>query len=336
DGSVLANPPLIERIAHDPILADTKLIAEAWDASGLYQVGSFPAWGRWAEWNGKFRDDVRKFVIGQPGMVPAIMKRLSGSPDLYQGSGRAPYHSINFVTSHDGFTLCDLVSYEKKHNEANGENNQDGSDLNFSWNCGFEGPTESIEINALRLRQMKNLATLNLLSHGVPMILAGDEFGRTQAGNNNAYCQDNEISWVNWQLAEQNAGLLRFFKLLIQFRKEHINLRRVSFENDRDTVEISWHAVGLEPVDTSHESRSVAMHIHGNHRDDDIYIIANAYWDALVFQLPRLRQQHWHRILDTSLPSPDDICDTKTLIRIPDSHSYQVCPRSVVVLITDR
>lgn len=336
DGAVLANPPLIERIVHDPILADTKLIAEAWDAAGLYQVGSFPAWGRWAEWNGRFRDDVRKFVIGQPGMVPAIMKRLSGSPDLYQGSGRAPYHSINFITSHDGFTLRDLVSYEKKCNEANGENNQDGSNLNFSWNCGSEGPTESTEINALRLRQMKNLATLNLLSHGVPMILAGDEFGRTQSGNNNAYCQDNDISWINWQLAEQNADLLRFYTLLIKFRKKHSNLRRISFENDRDSVQISWHGVGGGDVDTSHESRSIAMHIHGNHEDNDIYIIANAYWDALTFQLPQLQQQYWYRVLDTSRPSPNDICKANNLQRIPDPYSYLVGTRSVAVLLANQ
>ena len=214
DGSVLENPPLLESLAHDPVLANTKLIAEAWDAAGLYQVGTFPAWSRWAEWNGKFRDDVRRFVRGEPGMVSALATRLVGSPDLFHTSSREPYHSINFVTCHDGFTLADLVSYDHKHNEMNGENNADGIDQNLSWNCGAEGPTGSPEIIRLRRRQIRNFATILLLSDGVPMILSGDELGRTQQGNNNAYCQDNEISWMDWRLASQNADLLRFFRKL--------------------------------------------------------------------------------------------------------------------------
>ncbi len=193
DGSVLLNPPLLETLAHDPVLANTKLIAEAWDAAGLYQVGTFPAWSRWAEWNGKFRDEVRRFVRAEPGMVSNLATRLVGSPDLYRTSSREPYHSINFVTCHDGFTLADLVSYDSKHNEINGEDNVDGTTDNLSWNCGVEGPTDWVEINALRRRQMKNFATILLLADGVPMILAGDEMARTQLGNNNAYCQDNEI-----------------------------------------------------------------------------------------------------------------------------------------------
>ncbi len=333
DGSVLANPPLIERIAHDPTLANTKLIAEAWDAAGLYQVGSFPAWGRWAEWNGKFRDDIRSFVIGEPGMVSALTKRLSGSADLYQGSGRAPYHSINFITSHDGFTLADLVSYNKKHNQENGESNRDGSDHNLSWNCGHEGPSDSEEINSLRLRQTKNLAALNLLSHGVPMILAGDEFGRTQRGNSNAYCQDNEISWLNWHTAEVHYGLLRFFKLLIQFRRQHPNLRRMSFAQDEEqTPVISWHGVQLRDPDFSHDSRSIAMHIHSNSTDNDLFLIANAYWEALTFELPKL-DQPWVRVLDTRLPSPDDIAEINKEIKLPQQASCQIHSRSVVLLM---
>ena len=333
DGSVLANPPLIERIAHDPTLANTKLIAEAWDAAGLYQVGSFPAWGRWAEWNGKFRDDIRSFVIGEPGMVSALTKRLSGSADLYQGSGRAPYHSINFITSHDGFTLADLVSYNKKHNQENGESNRDGSDHNLSWNCGHEGPSDSEEINSLRLRQTKNLAALNLLSHGVPMILAGDEFGRTQRGNSNAYCQDNEISWLNWHAPEVHYGLLRFLKLLIQFRRQHPNLRRMSFAQDEEQPPvISWHGVQLRDPDFSHDSRSIAMHIHSNSTDNDLFLIANAYWEALTFELPKL-DQPWVRVLDTRLPSPDDIAEINKEIKLPQQASCQIHSRSVVLLM---
>ncbi len=211
DGSVLKNPPLLESLAYDPVLANTKLIAEAWDAGGLYQVGSFPSWGRWAEWNGIFRDDIRKFVKGDAGMTSPLATRLLGSPDLYLSSAREPYHSINFITCHDGFTLNDLVSYNEKHNLANGENNSDGNNANYSWNCGAEGSTDDKAINQIRLQQQKNFAAILLVSHGVPMILAGDEIGRTQQGNNNAYCQDNEISWVDWKLAEANAGLLRFF-----------------------------------------------------------------------------------------------------------------------------
>lgn len=336
DGSVLANPPLIERIAHDPTLANTKLIAEAWDAAGLYQVGSFPAWGRWAEWNGKFRDDIRSFVIGEPGIVEALSKRLSGSADLYQGSGRAPYHSINFITSHDGFTLADLVSYNKKHNQENGESNRDGSDHNLSWNCGHEGPTDSAEINSLRLRQIKNLAALNLLSHGVPMILAGDEFGRTQRGNNNAYCQDNEISWFNWQSTKPRHELLRFFKLLIQFRKKHPNLRRMSFDQDEDqSPVISWHGVQLRQPDFSYDSRSIAMYIHSNAFDNDLFLIANSYWEALTFELPKLDCQLWVLVLDTSLPSPNDIAEITKEVKLSQQLSYQVDSRSVVLLMAE-
>jgi isoamylase len=213
DGSVLASPPLLEHLTHDPVLARTKLIAEAWDAAGLYQVGTFPAWRRWAEWNGKFRDDIRKFVKGDPGMVSVLATRLMGSADLYSANLREPWHSINFITCHDGFTLADLVSYNHKHNGANGEQNRDGSDDNSSWNCGAEGASSLHNVNRLRFRQVRNLATLLMLSQGVPMLLAGDEFGRSQRGNNNAYCQDNEISWLDWNLLETNADLLRFFSI---------------------------------------------------------------------------------------------------------------------------
>jgi glycogen operon protein len=325
DGSVLANPPLLERIAADPVLGNTKLIAEAWDAAGLYQVGTFPAWGRWAEWNGKFRDDVRRFVRGDPGMVSVLASRMMGSPDIYKESGRASYHSINFVTCHDGFTLADLVSYNHKHNEANGEEQKDGSDENFSWNCGWEGPVNAEQIPAdleyspeemvsIRRRQMKNLAAILLLSRGVPMILAGDEVGRTQSGNNNAYCQDNETTWLDWDLVNKNTGLFRFFKLLINFRKAHPALRYGSFMDEEESAfPVTWHGTKLGRPNMSSESRSLAMQISekppGNSKGViDIYIALSAYWEPLRMELPKLsKTRKWYRVVDTGLESPLDI-----------------------------
>jgi glycogen operon protein len=335
-GEVLANPPLIERIAGDPILANTKLIAEAWDAAGLYQVGTFPAWGRWAEWNGKFRDDVRRFVKGDPGMVSALAARLSGSADLYEDDGREPFHSINFVTSHDGFTLRDLVSYNTKHNLANGENNLDGTDENFSWNCGVEGPTTNPAINQLRMRQMKNFAAILFLSHGVPMMLGGDELGRTQQGNNNAYCQDNEISWMNWTRTDESSELLRFFRLLIAFRKEHPNLRRASYDREHGAASplLTWHGTQLNQPDWSYHSHSIALHLHSNPVDFDLFIICNAYWEPLGFQLPPTRVgRAWHRVVDTSLQTPDDIVETGEEILLGNQSEYNVHARSVVLLM---
>ena len=339
DGSVLPNPPLIERIAADPVLANTKLIAESWDAAGLYQVGSFPAWRRWAEWNGRFRDDLRAFMRGDPGMVPALATRLTGSADLYQTSNREPYHSINFITCHDGFTLADLVSYDEKHNEANGENNRDGDDHNLSWNCGVEGPTESEAINQLRLRQMKNMAALLLLSTGVPMILAGDEMGRTQQGNNNAYCQDNDISWVNWTLQRENAELFRFFSLLIRFRRQCIALKRRSFVPDKDDPmsSLEWHGVEPYQPDWSTGSRSLAMCMRGNMpkgKTQSLYLIANAYWEALTFKLPTPGEERWYRVIDTLLESPYDIAELGEAERLSDQGHYTAGPRSVVLLLS--
>ncbi len=228
-GRLMVEPPVIESIAEDAILADTKLIAEPWDAAGVYQVGQFPYGRRWSEWNGHYRDDVRRFWRGDAGFAAALASRICGSADLYETSGRLPRHSINFITCHDGFTLYDLVSYNTKHNWANGEDNRDGSDANYSWNCGVEGETDDPEVLRLRLRQAKNFMTTLMISQGVPMILAGDEFLRTQKGNNNAWCQDNEISWVNWELAEKNKDFLRFVRELIGLRKRHPALRRRRF-----------------------------------------------------------------------------------------------------------
>ena len=339
-GKVLANPPLLERIVADPCLADVKLIAEAWDAAGLYQVGNFPAYGRWAEWNGKFRDDIRRFVKGDADMVHKLAARLTGSADLYQHSARKPYHSINFVTCHDGFTLRDLVSYQRKHNEENGEENRDGSSDNLSWNCGAEGATTDQEIEKLRHRQVRNIAALLLMAHGVPMILYGDEIGRTQSGNNNAYCQDNELAWMKWDVNHEQRDLLRFFKNLIQFRHSHPALRRDCFESlsKADQVEMTWHGRRLFQADWSPESRSLALHLRlggGRAAEDNIFIIANAYWEGMHFELPVLDGRNWARFLDTALESPQDICEVGMERELQDPQSYSVGARSVVVLVGD-
>ena len=337
DGSVLKSPPLLESLAYDPVLANTKLIAEAWDAAGLYQVGTLPSWGRWAEWNGIFRDDVRKFVKGDAGMTSALATRLLGSPDLYETSAREPYHSINFVTCHDGFPLADLVSYDEKHNLANGENNTDGCNANYSWNCGSEGPTNDPAINELRLRQQKNFAAILLVSHGVPMILSGDELGRTQQGNNNAYCQDNEISWVDWRLAETNAGLLRFFQQMIAFRKRCGLLRRSNFElKGEGGFHISWHGVKRAKPDWCSDSRTVAMQLtelHDGGLRDDLHFIANAYSGDLEFELPLIGEREWFRLADTALPSPQDVAEDGLEFPLLSQESYLVNGRSVAIFI---
>jgi glycogen operon protein len=336
DGSVLMSPPLLESIAADPILAHSKLIAEAWDAAGLYQVGSFPSWGRWAEWNGKFRDEVRRFVKSDSGMAAFLATRFSGSPDLYRGSGRAPYHSINFVTSHDGFTLQDLVSYNEKHNLDNGERNHDGNPENSSWNCGEEGPSSSPEVNALRRRQVKNLAVLLLLSEGVPMILAGDEVGRTQGGNNNAYAQDNQVSWLDWGLRGSNSHLLRFFSRLVRFRMAHKALRRETFFEDErgGPPPVVWHGPKRGKPDWTSESRTVALHLLRNRVDEDIYLAANAHWEAKDFELPPLGGgRRWRRFVDTSREAPDDVAEPGAELAIPDAPSYRLGPRSLIVLV---
>ena len=337
DGTVLKSPPLLEALAYDPVLANSKLIAEAWDAAGLYQVGTLPSWGRWAEWNGIFRDDVRKFVKSDQGMVSALATRLLGSPDLYETSAREPYHSINFVTCHDGFTLNDLVSYNEKHNLANGENNTDGNNANLSWNCGAEGPTPDPAINELRARQRKNLVAILLFSHGVPMLLAGDEMGRTQQGNNNAYCQDNDISWINWDLTKENADLLRFFQLMIAFRKRCPMLRRDTFAIDAETgFHVTWHGTKRMSADWGPESRSVAMQWTQTHKDgtrDDLHFIAHAHWEDANFELPDIRPRKWLRLVDTALPSPQDIADEGQEYLLLSQDSYAVKARSVVIFV---
>ncbi|MCL4811065.1 MAG: isoamylase, partial [Vicinamibacteraceae bacterium] len=319
DGAMLANPPLLEHLAADPVLASTKLIAEAWDAGGAYQVGSFPAWGRWAEWNGHFRDDVRRFVRGDAATVPALAARLAGSADLYGPSGRQPFHSVNFVTCHDGFTLADLVSYGRKHNEANGEDNRDGADENHSANHGVEGPTDDPAILALRERQVKNFLTLLFTARGVPMLLAGDEMGRTQQGNNNAYCHDSPLVWIDWDDVSRRAGLLRFVQELAAIRHTQAALRRPRF--DRHGVGIEFHGVRLNHPDWSDSSHSLAMFVRAveGEAGGHIYLIANAWREPLTFELPALA---WGRLVDTALPSPDDVLAPPRFAPLVDPGSY--------------
>ncbi len=341
NGEVLANPPLVERIALDPVLSAVTIIAEPWDATGFDQLGQFPSWGRWAEWNARFRDDVRRFVRGDPGFAGRLATRLAGSADLFAASGRQPGHSINLVTCHDGFTLFDLVSYDRKHNEANGEDNRDGSDENFSWNCGWEGPTDDPAVCERRRRQVRNFLTILFVSQGTPMLLAGDEVGRTQRGNNNAYCQDNEISWFDWRLREQNADLWRFTRLLIAFRRSHPVLRRRAFLTGQGTAEhrrldVTWHGTQRGRPDWSPASRVLAMHLAGEHApapDCDIYFAANASEEDLLFELPPPPPgQHWLRVIDTAAAPPRDIYAPGEEPAVPDPQRLLVRARSCALL----
>jgi isoamylase len=336
-GRPLANPPIIWDIESDPILADTKMIAEAWDAAGLYQVGSFVG-DSWQEWNGRFRDDVRRFVKGECNSVRNLASRLSGSPDIYGHEQREAEQSINFVTCHDGFTLNDLVSYNQKHNEENGENNRDGMSDNLSWNCGTEGPTADTTIDALRARQIRNLLALNFLAIGTPMLLMGDEIRRTQRGNNNAYCQDNELSWLDWSLLSHNAELFRFVRMMIEFRGR----RDVVSERSKLTLNellgqapLAWHGVQLNHPDWGSDSHSIAFTVNSLRGRFSIHAMLNAYWKALSFEVPMpvsKTETQWRRWIDTSLRSPLDICDW-TDAPVVSVAEYDVEARSVVVLV---
>ncbi len=336
------DPPLLEVLAYDPLLANTKLIAEAWDAGGLYQVGSFPAYGRWAEWNGRYRDDLRRFVKGDAGMVGAMAARIQGSPDIY--GERGPCASVNFVTAHDGFTLRDLVSFNHKHNLANGEDNRDGMDENLSWNCGGEGPSADDEVRSLRERQMKNFLSILLLSQGVPMLLMGDEIGHSKGGNNNSYCHDDEMNYFDWGALGANAALFRFTQHLIQIRQAHPVLRRHAYLKHlpADALNfcesISFH--GREPwaPDWSDESRQLAVMLCGANPADDeaagiLYLIMNAYWETANFGLPRLPQRlTWHVAVNTSMSPPHDSYPPGQAMPLEDQDRMIVGARSVVLL----
>ena len=315
-GELIPNPPIVEMIAEDPMLADTKIIAEAWDAAGAYQVGSFDNL-RWAEWNGQYRDTTRRYWRGDSGMTGAMATRLSGSSDLYEPSGRRPYHSINFVTSHDGFTLNDLVNYERKHNLENLEGNRDGDNSNYSSNYGVEGPTRRKGITALRQRQAKNMMATLLLSQGVPMILAGDEVLRTQRGNNNAYCQDNAVSWFDWRLVDKNAEMLRFVCALIAFRRAQPNVRRGAFLTGKATrpgllPDVSWYAANGKPIDWNSADQSLTSVFGTSGLDDQtarpVMIMLHAGNEPRSFFVPALAADlPWRLFIDTAAESPGDV-----------------------------
>jgi isoamylase len=338
DGAVMQYPPVVALAELADGLGDTKLIAEAWDAAGLYQLGSFPG-RRWSEWNGRFRDDVRRFVRGDRGLVSAVATRIAGSSDLYQGSRRSPLASVNFVTCHDGFTLNDLVSYNVKHNEANGEENRDGSNDNLSWNCGVEGDTDDPAIEALRERQIRNFAVILLVSQGVPMLLAGDEARRTQRGNNNAYCQANEISWLDWERIAAIDPLRRFWKLLIDFRKRHRALRRNTFfdgaRNERGVADVQWHGCLLgAPGWNDGSSRVLSFTLAGSEGHADVHVILNMDDQSLDFELPVVDGYGWRRAFDTALPAPDDASEPDEEPRVADDRAYLADGSSAVILVS--
>ncbi len=323
-------------IESDPVLAGTKLIAEPWDASGLYGVGRFVDLGDWfAEWNGPFRDDVRRFIKGDSGMVNSLAARILASPDIYFRSDTDINRSINFVTCHDGFTLNDLVSYNQKHNQANQENNRDGSNHNHSWNCGAEGATADPDIEKLRLRQIKNFFTVLLMSQGTPMILMGDEVRRTQQGNNNTYCQNNELAWFDWSLTQQNQSLFRFVKGAIALIQglEVFRLEKALATTKGIEPYIVWHGVELNQPNGREDFRNLAFTLAYPKFGEYLHVMFNAYWESLTHELPRLLPEHsWYRIIDTSLPTPDDFCELATAPLVEDQ-SYQVEARTSVVLM---
>ena len=337
EGNLLKNPPLLWDIESDPSLAGIKLIAEAWDAAGLYQVGSFIG-DSWKEWNGRFRDDVRSFFKGDSGTVSRFSSKLLASPDIYGHKERETEQSINFITCHDGFTLNDLVSYERKHNEANGEENRDGSDDNLSWNCGHEGPSDDPAIEALRNRQVKNFLATTLLALGTPMLLMGDEVRRSQGGNNNAYCQDNETGWFDWRLLEQHADVHRFVSMLLAARMQ----RDMAVEDPGLTLNqllgqsrFEWHGIRLGQPDWGDDSHSIALTAWSLTRRFAFHLMVNAWQEPLAFELPAVSDvpgNCWHRWLDTSLPSPADIVPLGE-VPVVAGGTYSLPPHSLAVML---
>ncbi len=339
DGRPLEHAPVIWNLELMDIFADTKLIAEAWDAAGVYQIGSFPGY-RWAEWNGRYRDTIRNFVKGDGGLAGDVAAKLSGSSDIYSHNRHTPMNSINFVTCHDGFTLMDLVSYNVKHNFANGEDNRDGNDDNSSWNHGVEGPTDDPAINEFRKREIKNFITILMLSQGVPMILGGDEFGRTQQGNNNTYCQDNKLNWFDWQLTEKNSDLVRYFSGVINLRKSLLSLRRDTFYNGSEfnkkgMRDIEWHGCELlAPGWNDPQCRVLSFTIASFvETEPDLHVMLNMSMDNLDFEIPQIDGYLWLRLADTSLPSPQDIVEMKKAKFLVEK-SYNVKAHSSVILIS--
>ena len=342
-------PPLTYAISQDPVLANTKIIAEPWDCAGLYQLGGFPAGdhNRWSEWNGRFRDDIRRFIRGDENTSTQAATRIAGNSDLYNHSGRSPLASINFVTAHDGFTLNDLVSYNSKHNEQNGEENRDGSDDNLSYNHGYEGDCSNPKIESIRIRKIKNFLLMLFVSQGVPMMLAGDEMRRTQHGNNNAYCQDNELSWIDWSLAEKNSGLVRFTKNLIALRKAHPVFARTDFFKDtyeKGSVgeqEITWYNVNAKTPDWTKMDRFLAFKLSGEQssvlktEDNDFYIAANMDRFDLTITLPNPPAgKKWYLVADTSFASPEDIQVDGEEDELSEQRRYVLVSGSCVILMS--
>jgi glycogen operon protein len=331
-GNILHDAPLLEGIAEDPILRDVKIIAEAWDAGGAYQVGNFST-KRWTEWNGRFRDDVRRFWIGDDGMSGEFASRICGSSDLYQKSGKGPASSLNFVTCHDGFTMNDLVSYKQKDNFENGELNRDGTDANYSDNCGVEGPSEDPAVDGMRIRLIKNFLLTLFVSRGVPMLLGGDEFRRTQRGNNNAYCQDNDVSWFDWSLLEKHKEIYRFTRGMIAFRRAHPVLRKEKFYTDED---IKWFAPdGATPHWADPWQKSFACLILGE-TEPDLFLLFNADTSPVDFYLPVLPTGYtWRLAVDTSRAAPDDLFDPGKEPPVQGQNGFRLEPRSSAILLTD-
>jgi glycogen operon protein len=338
NGNPVENPPVLWDIESDPVLAGAKLIAEAWDAAGLYQVGSFIG-DSWKEWNGKFRDDIRSFLRSDNGSVSRFVSRIMGSPDIYLHENREPEQSVNFVTCHDGFTLNDVVSYNAKHNEANGEENRDGSNDNFSWNCGVEGPTGDEAIESLRNRQVKNFFALTLLALGAPMILMGDEVRRTQYGNNNGYCQDNELTWFDWDLVEKHSDMHRFVKLLVQarlHRDEGMEEYSMSLRQLLEQPFITWHGIRLNQPDWADYSHSIAITIQSLGGKTAMHFMINANSESLEFEIPRSindKTCEWRQWIDTCMKSPDDIKLWHNAPKVTVSH-YRVEAHSLVIIVT--
>jgi isoamylase len=339
-GKPVENPPVLWDIESDPLLAGTKLMAEAWDAAGLYQVGSFIG-DSWREWNGKFRDDVRSFMRSDNGTVSKFASRILGSPDVFGHENREAEQSINFIACHDGFTLNDLVSYNSKHNEANGEENRDGGNENFSWNCGTEGPSDDPVIEGLRNRQVKNFLALTLLSLGAPMILMGDEVRRTQNGNNNAYCHDDKIAWFDWSLLNKHSDVHRFAKQLIKarlFRDSTLEEYSMTLMQIINRQLVTWHGVKLFQPDWSENSHSLAFTVRSLSGRMDMHFMVNAFWESLEFEVPENigdRPCRWKVWIDTSVESPGDIRDMNEA-PAQSGKTYKLCSHSLVVLIDVR
>ncbi|MCB0553876.1 MAG: glycogen debranching protein GlgX [Phaeodactylibacter sp.] len=331
NGKPVDNPPVLWSIESDPVLASTKIIAEAWDVH-QYQMGSFIG-DKWAEWNGQYRDDIRRFLKGDDGLAHKVSYRLSGSPDLFQQLVRDPNRSINFVTCHDGFTLNDLVSYNQKHNQANGEDNRDGANANFSWNCGVEGPADDPAVEQLRIRQIKNFLVLLMASQGTPMLLMGDEIRRTQQGNNNAYCQDNEMSWFNWNMVQENAELLEFVQRLIRFNLSDKFFQEEIYWNAPTHLtgtSCTFHGTKLYHPDWGHQSHSIAYTLDNKDYGHQLHVMINAYWEPLKFELP-VGKTKWRRIIDTNVPGKES-CLELGEAPVVKGKTTEVQARGVVVV----